>query len=275
MLNAINTLLSTIFEIFRLLFRGRIWLPLVLFALVQGIVLYAHHRFFLPPFSGVMSAWLGLFPDAIQNGFVHYPQQYILFPTVFSWAKLLLGFLLEGSLLYLVAAYFAQAMGLSGTPSAPSFVTRWLKSIFFWLLLNGLNIIVSVVLPNLISSQLDGPRRIFLFTFVVLPFLYVLIISPLFYAIPSLAVYGDSVGGALKRSWLLFIAKPISTFFLSLYVLFIPALLGAVISTPSRLVDQFRPEVIFWLFVVVLFVEMVAAFFWMGTAVRFLTLPRR
>lgn len=275
MLDAANYFLSALFETYRLMFRGRLWLPLLLLTLVQGIMLYAHHRFFLPAIAPLFSGWLQLFSEEIRQGYGHYPEQYVLLPQVFGWAKLGVAFLLEGPLLFLVAARFGQLIRPELVPPLPSIPARWLRAITFWLLINGLWVSISIFLPELLAGQLDGPKRMLLFSYVLLPSTYMLILCPFYYAIPAMAVQGDTVGQAFARSWRLFLSRPVATILLSVWVLLLPALLSAVVSAPTRLVEQFQPEIIVWLFAVILIAEMVASFFWMGTAVRYLLTPRR
>jgi hypothetical protein len=49
-----------------------------------------------------------------------------------------------------------------------------------------------------------------------------------------------------------------------------PYLLSRIAGRSEQIVWNFRPELVYWVMLAGLVVELVANFFWMGTAVRFL-----
>ncbi|MDH4157989.1 MAG: hypothetical protein OEW00_12015, partial [candidate division Zixibacteria bacterium] len=79
--------------------RGKIWLILFLYFLIDWLVLYAHYDFASPVFYTLISVWTGLVDSQRAAGFTHYPDQFLLMPYYFGWAKLLVGALVEGAFL--------------------------------------------------------------------------------------------------------------------------------------------------------------------------------
>ena len=47
-------------------------------------------------------------------------------------------------------------------------------------------------------------------------------------------------------------------------------LISAIMGRSEYIIERFRPEMVYWLLIVGLVVDMLANFFWIGTATRFL-----
>ncbi len=273
-IGSINRFIELFVDSFREFGRGRIWMLLGAYLVLQWLVLYAHVHFASPFAWGWMKVWLGLFPDHIANGFKHYPGHYLTLPHLFDWARFAVGLVFEGLVLGGVAILFFDSM--LDTPRSERMSVKllwpsWVHLVVAWLVLNGLMLAAAVALPGWLESWLEGsPRRQLFLQFGVIPGMFVVMLALLYFAIPSVALFGENAWQAIKRSVRLFFRHPISLLVLSGLILVGPLLVSAVAGRSSLIVDKFRPEMVYWVLVVGLVIGALASFFWMGTAVRFL-----
>jgi hypothetical protein len=273
----VNRLIDLVLGIVRQFGRGRIWGVLLLWAVVGWLILYGHYRFLSPVFHGVISVWTSLLGEQEAIGFTHYPGHLQLLPYFFGWAKLLVALILEGAVLGAAALMFYRSYegvegeeDLSGGASVGSTVLRsWFNLIVVWLVLNGLIVLVNWLLPMLFEPALRySPRRAMAFNYVAMPGLTMVILALFFYAIPAVVVHSESAFRALGRSLRLFARNPVTSFILAFGVLLIPVIIGKFLENTDVIVSKFRPEMVYWLLVAGLVVDVIAHFFWMGTAVR-------
>lgn len=272
-LDRINQFIRIVLDTVHQIPRVRIWLPLIAYALIQWLALYAHVDFLTAPFHTIISVWINFIAPEQQVAFTHYPQHYLLLGYYAGWAKLGLGLILESLVLLSVSELFHKRFSPHYDPSrnSRSMIFKWLNIVVIWIVLNGAMLAVSRYVPELAAPMLDGPRRLITFSFVLMPCLYVLLFALLFTAIPAVAMYGENALVALGRSLKLFSRRPMMSLSLAIVVLSAPILLGAISGRPTAIVNSFKPELIYWLLVLILIVEMIANFFWMGTAVRLLS----
>jgi len=253
---------------------GRVWLLFLVNFLIQWGILVVLDNFMWPPLYGPVMAFVGLVGDQYATGFSHYPGHFMILPYVFDWAKLIIGFIIEGPILGAAALILYEdhfdSPEEEKTPLRVIF-SSWLYLSLAWALMNGLMLLISVYLPGYFESWMAGsPRRILAYQFVLLPAVYVALLSLQFFVIPRIAIFGENVWQALKRGMLISLQNPVSTFCLAALVLTGPVIMSFFTGQPGLIVDKFRPELVYWALVVSLFVEMIANFLWMGTAARFL-----
>ena len=273
-LDRLNRYVYLFVQTFGQVVRGRIWLPLVLLFLLRWLVLEAHSDFLSPIFYPVMSAWLSLFPEAAVAGFTHYPGHLLLMPFVYDWARFVIGLLFEGLVLGGMSMMFFDSFLQVDKEERMSWrvvVRSWLPLTALWLVLNALMLAVAYLLPLGLSTWLEGsPRRQFLIQLVLLPTIYVFLLAMMYTAIPAITLFGESVGAALGRSIRLFWHNPFTCLFLAGAVLFVPILLSFASGQSALIVQKLRPELVYWLLLVGMLIEVPVSFVWMGTAVRFL-----
>ena len=271
---SINRFIGLFVDTFRQFGRGRIWLVLLAYFLLNWLLLYSHYNFVSPVFYGFVKFWTGLFGEQQATGFTHYPGHFLLLPYFFGWAKFILGIVLEGAILGGVALMFYHGFLQIAKEERATFkrvLSSWIHLVLAWLLINGLILLANLYLPDLLQQWLAGsPRRVRAFEFVVLPIIYVVILAVLFYMIPSVALFRENFLKALKRSLRLFIRNPFTSFFLSLLVLLVPVYVSIISGRSAQIIDKFKPELVYWLLLAGLVVDIFFYFFWMGTAVRFL-----
>jgi len=276
----LNRLIDLVLGTFKQFGRGSVWLILLLWAIVGWLLLLAHYKFYSPIFYGFINAWVSIFPAESGIGFYHYPGHFILLPYFFGWAKLAVGLVAEGvvlggAALMFYRGYAARDERLDIEPSelslAASVLRPWIQLVLAWIALNGLVVLFTLVVPDLLKPMLMySPRRQMLFDYAVLPGAYTLFLALFFFVIPSIVVNGENILAALKRSFSIFFRNPFTCLVLALVVMFIPVVIAKVADNPALIVTKFHPELVYWLLLAGLLVDMVANFFWMGLAVRFL-----
>lgn len=273
LLDRINEFILLFVDTVRQVPRFKIWLPLVAYFLVQWFALYAHYNFLQPPFYELITSWVSLIGPDQADAFAHYPQHFLLLGRFAGWAKLAIGLILEGLVLGLVAGLFHVRFTGDASPTYRQrpLLIRWLNLAGVWALINGLMWVSGTYFPQWLEPVLHGSRRMLAFSFVFMPFVYAFIFAMFFMAIPAIIVFGDNALAAILRSLRLFLSRPLTILFLAIFILAVPILLGIVASRPSGIVDGFKPELVYWLLVGSLFSDLIANFFWMGTAVRFLS----
>ncbi len=274
LVRSINRLIMLFHETLRQTVRGRIWLALGVFFLLNWLILYAHENALSPIFHEPVKLWADLFGDRQATGFFHYPGHYLVLPRMFDYAKLLIGFLFEGAVLGLVALmFFDSYLGIRKPETSPVRLVRssWFQLILGWLLLYGTMQAVVQYLPGYLEEWLFGsPRRMAVFEFGIIPFIFTLVLAMFYFVIPVIAIYGDNVFEALKRSLSIFRRNPITMLILAFVVVIIQIVIASVAGRPGVIIDKFRPELVYWVLLAGLAVNTIAAFIWMGTAVRFL-----
>jgi hypothetical protein len=267
-LESINQFLRLFLATFRQLGRGRIWLPLVAYFSLQWIILYAHYDYLRPPFYDLIYHWTNLFGTDLATAFSHYPQHFLLLGRFSGWAKLGVGLILEGMVLGLIARVFHNCF--TGSEGGRSVWKTWFHLMLIWVTINGLMLVAGTYLLGWLGSLINGPRRLMAFNLGLLPFIQTLVLALFFTAIPMVMTRGMGALKAMIESVRFFFRRPFTFMAISTTILAVPILIGIVVSRPDRIIDSFKPELVYWLLAASLVVEMIAYFFWMGTAVRFM-----
>lgn len=271
LLERINHYFLMLLDTVRQIGLWRVWLVLIGYFLLNWFLLYAHCDFTSPLFYGLIKVWTSLVNGRLAPIFTHYPQHFALLDLYFSWSKIGLGLFLEGLVLGVVARLFAgRVYRQAGAERKRSIWSLWIHLVIVWVVLNGLWMLVASQVPALAAPYLTGARRAMAFSFVVLPFLFMVVFSLFFTALPAVAIYGDNAFKAIARSLRLFLHRPFTSFFLAAVVLIVPTFLAAIVSRPDQILDKFRPELVYYLLLAGLVIEIPANFLWIGTAVHFL-----
>jgi hypothetical protein len=273
LLERINQFILLIIETLRQLAQWRIWAVLLPYYFLQWLVLYVLYSYPAGPLSGSVFGWISLFGTEKAAAFGHYPQHLLLLGEFSTWAKLLVGLVFEGLMLGLVATQFqrrfARGQGLPATHWSLS--EKWLNLALVWVVINGLMLAAGKFLPSLLTPVINSPRRLLAFSLVFIPLVFTAIFSLLLLAIPSVILFQDDALRAMVRSVRHFRRRPFTLFGLGIVILAVPILLGALASRPTAIVNSFKPELVYWILVSSLLAEMISAFFWMGTTVRYLS----
>ena len=272
--NSINWYIILFLDTLKQFGRGKIWLPLFLFLGVNWFVLYAHYDFLSPAFYTIITTWSNIIGEGNSAAFTHYPSHFVLLPSLFGFAKLLTGLLFEGLILGGTAIAFRNRYLKDDSDSQVpirSAASSWIQLVLAWVSLNSIVLVGEMFLPDLLDPIIqDSPRRLAAFQYVAMPLFYVTMYSLFFFAIPSIALNRINFLKGIGQSLRIFVRKPFTVFFLSVVILFPAIIMSFLIGASPEIVEQFRPETIYWLLVVSLLADLMVFFFWMGTAVRFL-----
>jgi hypothetical protein len=270
-----NQFLSILLDTLRAVVRGRIWLLLLGYAAVIALGLLALYRCFTPftyGFSKIILALASSIGGWNAEGFYQYPGQFLILPVAHSWFKVVIAILFEGLILgsasLLFHKFYTGEKDLIRSPR--SLWSSWGHFILASLALNFLLILLGFV-PSVLQSFLDGnPRRQMIFELGVVPVVYALLQGLFFFVIPSIALYGENILQALGRSFVLFVRRPLTCFFLAGVALLLPTIIGLAANHPDVIIEKFRPELVYWILLLGIAADMIFNFLWIGTAVRFL-----
>ncbi len=272
--DGINRLIGIVLDVFRQFGRGRIWFWLLLYSIISFIVLYAHYDFLSPIFYPIISFWTGLLGEKQSTGFSHYPGHFLLMPYYWEWARLVLSVVIEGLFLGAASVLFYERFVRVDEEDRFAFgqmIRSWIHLSLAFVVLNGLVLAVGWAASNGLASFLAySPRRQFVFEWLALPFLFMIVLGLFFFTIPVVAVYRENIVRAIGRSAKLFIRNPITVLVMAGIVLAGPVVVSNIANSPSTLVDKFKPELVFWILLGGLVIDLIASFLWMGMAVRFL-----
>lgn len=274
----INFFFTLVLDTLRQFGRGRIWLLLGGYFLLLFFALYAHYQFLAPVFYPFITGWVRLVAAIFSlnaDAFFHYPGHFFLLGLYYGWAKLIIGLVVEGLVLGALALIFSSLFNDSEQEDTGAVIRRaaklWLQLTLAWLVLNGLTTIVGQVVPTLMQNMLYSPKRQFVFAAVLMPGLLTIIIAPFFFALPAVAVRRVGALTAIGQSFRMFFRRPIMTLILTVIVISGPMLVSIINSFADRVVTTFRPELMFWVILGGLALEMFANFLWIGVATRYLT----
>ena len=272
--SGINRIIGLFVDTLKQFGKGRIWGWLLLYFLIDLLVLEAHYYYTSPMLHGFMSLWTGLFPEEQVTGFSHYPGHFIMLPYFFEWGKLAVGLIIEGLLIGASAILFYESYVTVPKEDRFKFkdlLPSWIHLVLAYLIMNGILVAVSYFIPSLLSEWLAySPRRILLFNWILMPGIYIVIVSLFIYMVPSIAVYRDNVLQALTRSLKTFFRNPITTIIVVAIILSASIIISNILSNTVTMVENFKPEIVYWILLGSLIVELIMHFLWMGTTVSLL-----
>ncbi len=262
-------------ETFKLFGRAKAWFFLLCILIANGLLLYAHYNFTHPLFYSTITWWTELWDAQFAGGFTHYPGHFILLAYYYSSAKLFIGFLIEGGLLGAVALVFYRHIYSdieNSKLTIKSYLSNWMHLSLAWGVLNGILYAGYKFLPQIFADFLwSSPRRQMIFDYGLIPMFNILIVALFFFAIPYIAIYRTNVIDGLVQSLKLFVKRPLFILFLSTAILAVPLVLSAIMNNTSVLVEKFNPSITYILLIIGLGVDLFVNFFWIGTAVNYLS----
>ncbi|UCD16874.1 MAG: hypothetical protein JSV44_10510 [Candidatus Zixiibacteriota bacterium] len=274
----LNRFIGLYLNIFRTLLSFRLWLPFLLYAILQFLVLLACRYYTHPALYSILSAPVSLLGERQAEIFSHYPGLFILLPTVVQWGKLLIGVIFEGLIIGIGSVLFMRRFDSAGTgpeDRVSAAFSRWMLLQVVWVAITIILLLINWLLPTMLSEYLIlSPRRQFVFG-IMLRLITVFAFSVFIYAVPSVMVYKNSIAGALKGSVLLFSRYPIFSFFLALvpYLLSVPV--SYLLENTPAIVNKFAPVLVFYILTVGIIIDMIINYFVTGTVVKFLLDEKR
>jgi len=262
-------------QTFKLMIRGVLWLPLLIQAVIAVLLAVVFYNIFSPVTGWLVSGWVELVKSDYARAFFHYPNQFVLFPYYFGNARLLINILIEAFLISITIDMMIALYRGTRPAFAQSFKNAlhlYGKVTLVWLALNAILYFVNMyffdILEGVGFSLANAPRRQMAAS-VVLRTLTILIYMPFIYMLPSIVAGGVSFGQAIGRGFRTFIRHPFVAFGLVVvaYLVGLPFSLAA--SESETVVKNFYPEMVFYLVLISIGVDMIVNFLLLGTSVKF------
>ncbi len=256
--------------------RFVLWLPLLIYGLLALALALIHYYIFSPVAGPIISLWTNLIKPSLAGAYFHYPLQFEFFPFYFGYGRLLLSAVVEAFLFgifidLLIAIYrgqkpaFLRSVGLA--------LRRYFFLTISWLVVIAILYLVNQYFYDFIEKILGfamrgSPRRQ-IGAGAILRVLTVVIYMPFIYLLPSIIRGEASIGKVLSRAFALFGRHP----FISFGIVLIPYVIGFIpnwiFSQSTTIVENFSPELVFYLGVVTIILDILLNFIFVGAAVKF------
>ncbi len=268
----LNRLIGLYVAAIKLSGKGKIWMPFLIYALLQLLLLLLCVSYVNPVINPILSpmvAWLGSGADQLYS---HYPGLYVMLPQVFQWSKLFLGIIFEGLVTGITALLFLQYFGgmKRSEIKVSSAFGKWGQLLIVWFFITALLVVLNRFVPELLRGFVSGsPRRLAALE-VFMRLFTVFVYSFFVYAIPALVVEKLNIGGAIRASVRYFAQYPIFTFFLALlpYLLTVPV--TYITGNSDVIVAKFSPELVYYVLLAGILIDLVMNFLLTGAVVKFL-----
>jgi len=263
-------------QTFRQARRAVLWTPLLLETLVALLLALIHLYIFSPITGPLIKAWIGIAGSQFGDAYFHYPAQYALMPYFLGTARLLVNAFIEGFLFgvvidMLMALYRGERPLLM--TSFGQALKRYLPLTVAWLVVVAILYLVNRYFTTIIQdvfgySLQNAPRRQVAADF-SLRGVTILIYSVFVFLLPSIMAGGVSFVAAVKRGLAMFFRHP----FVAIGLVLLPYLIGFLpswaTSDPNRIVVNFSPELVFYLLLISIGLDVIVNFLLLGTAVKF------
>jgi len=268
----LNYFVELYLSVLKNIFKIRLWIPFTIYAILQFGVLVAFMYYVHPHVFPVLNPLVNLLGEQRADIFSHYPGLFLLLPSVVQWGKLLVGIIFEGLAAGLTSVLFLRIYSASHESAASVKIafSRWLHLLGVWVSITAILLLVNWSLPSLLSDYLVGnPRRLMAFE-AMMRLLTVSIYAVFIYAVPSVIVFRDNLLKALGNSLRFFIHNPVFSFFLALipYLLTLPT--SYITDNVSTIVTGFNPELVFFILLAAIVIDLIVNFLVTGTVVKFL-----
>jgi hypothetical protein len=246
--------------------RGRLWLPFVLNAGVNLLLLGALLHFY----NGLLAPVLVPIVKGMTNeSATHYPNFYLALPLVFSRLELILSILVTCVLAGAATALFAQAFGRTEPRDAWRVSLRRYPSLLIVTALLGVCLFAIPFLGRLVPQELAlqnsmvrwGLRGGLLFLSILVQTLFV-------YAAAWIILRGQRSLPAIGKSLRLSSATLVPTFLLVAIPVVLLYPLGFLTSRGDLFVSKFRPEAVTGLLVLQIALELLLGFVLVGAITR-------
>jgi len=263
-------------QTFRQMNRVSIWVPLLIQALLALVLLLMHYYIFSPVTGSIVRGWAGLINGEYAPMLFHYPNHLALLPYFYGIARLVLNAVVEAFLFGIVIDLFIS-LYRGEQPSLMISVRHALGKYFqltvVWIILMALLFVINryfnVFIEDVIGYSLEtAPRRQLVAQFAARGITIVLYAFCIF-LLPSIMAGGARFGEKIKRGFRVFFQHPA----IAIGLVLIPYLIGLipswVLSDPGRIVMNFYPELVLYLILISIGIDMIANFIFLGTSLKF------
>ncbi|HEX9912097.1 MAG TPA: hypothetical protein VGB01_02490 [candidate division Zixibacteria bacterium] len=269
-LEKINLFFSVYLAGLRSFKKPLLWLPFVLYALIQILLLLALVNFYSPLLSWT---FIPLIKKFIGEFALHYPVYFLFLPKIFSRANLLLGGIIGSFTIgwgtYLFFSFFLPDNRIKLTEGIKVAFSKYLLLLGVWaietIVLLGWFFLISRVGRGFLGGSFKRELA-----FELLSLGSGLIFYGFFaFTISAIVLSGRNIISALGLSLSIYKRNFFSTYFFVL----LPNLLTFPFAFLNRraalLISKFNPEIVFLILVLEIFVSMLANYILISTLTRF------
>ena len=264
-------------QAFRQMRRLSLWMPLLLYGLLALILAFIHFYIFSPITGPLVSAWVKLIKPSFAQAFFHYPAHFVLYSMIYNFARIALSIVLE-ALIFGVVIDMLIALYNNRKPVFMTSFSHALKRYFaltvVWAIMIVIQVLVGLYFNNFIENVVGlplqaSPRRL-IAADIARGLVAMLIYAPFVFVLPSVMQGTASWGRAIIRGISMTFRHP----FVSFGLVFIPFFLIGFIpnwisSQTDKIVNNFFPEMVFYLAIAVTVLDIILYFVFLGTSVKF------
>lgn len=263
-------------QTFRQVTRVKLWIPLLIQALLMLILAVMHLYIFAPVISPIIKVWTGLFRPELADAFFHYPAQFVFMPYFFGQAQMIVNLILEAFLFGIVIDLFIALYH----GQKPVFMTsighalrRYFQLMLVWFVVLGVLYLINTYFFDFVEKFIGyslqaAPRRRVAAEF-LLRAITVVVYAVCIFLLPSIMAGSASWMHRIKRGFAVALRHP----FIAIGLVLIPYLVGFLpswaLSNASTVVSNFSPDLVFYLILTSVGLDVILNFFMLGTAVKF------
>jgi MFS family permease len=263
-------------QTFRQVTRVKLWIPLLVQAFVMLILALMHLYIFSPIIGPIIRAWTGLFRPELAAAFFHYPAQFIFMPYFFGQAQMLVNIFIEAFLFGIVIDLFL-ALYHGRKPvfmtSVGTALWRYFQLMLVWFVILGVLYLINTyffdIVENVFGYSLQAAPRRRVGAEFSLRAITVVVYAACIFILPSIMAGAGSWINRIRRGFAVAFRHP----FVAIGLVLIPYLVGFLpswaLSNASTVVDTFSPDLVFFLILISIGLDVILNFFMLGTAVKF------
>ncbi|HVP37174.1 MAG TPA: hypothetical protein VMT04_09290 [Terriglobales bacterium] len=270
LLEKVNLFFSIFVAGLRSLKKPLLWVPFLLYALIQFLLLLALVYFYAPLLSGI---FIPLIKGFVGDFALHYPAYFLFLPKIFSRGNLFLGgivgIIFIGWETYLFFSYFLPDRKEKLGEGFKAAFSKYFLLLGVWLAETLVLLGWFYLIPRIGKGLLTGGFKREL-AFEILSLGVGIIFYGFFaYAFPAIIISGKNILSGLGTSISIYKRNFFSTYF---YIL-IPNLLTFPFTLLNHraalLISKFNPEVIFLILILEIIISAIANYILISTLTRF------
>jgi len=263
-------------QTFRQVSRLKLWAPLLIQGLLMLILAFMHLYIFAPIVYPIIKVWTGLFRPELASAFFHYPSQFVFMPYFFGQAQMVVNLILEAFLFGIVIDLFV-ALYHGRKPvfmtSVGNALKRYFQLMVVWFILLGALYIINTYffdfVGNVIGYSLQAAPRRRIGAEFLLRIITVVVYAAWVFLLPSIMAGAGSWMSRIKRGFTVAFRHP----FIAIGLVLIPYLIGFLpswaLANANTVVNNFSPDLVFYLILISIGLDVILNFFMLGTAVKF------
>lgn len=245
------------------------FVPFLLYAMLQGILLFSLTNFSQTPFSKI---FVPIINKLFGEPALHYPNFYLILSPFYSQINIvlsgLIGIVIIGMATYVFAGTFnGEKKGVG--PSLKMTLPKYGFLFIIWLIETVLTLVMIIGIPQLLKSFLQPDYRLGQI-FEMIGLLFGIMVASVFAFTTILIVLeNQKLFQAISKTFVIFKRNAITTFFL----VAVPTLIYFPINYLTRkapvLITKNSPEIIVTILAAGIFVSFISSYFQIGSITRF------